>query len=220
MWTLTTPVRLLRDHATRALYWFGCADPEALFGMTLDSLAVNDHVPERMLAACYGVAMSLWADPRGTKLRTALPAFANVLAERMFVPRVPHPTRHVLMRDYALGVVSVASKVAPGCRPDDKLRYLEPPFDHLPSPFPPAAEIGDADVAGANGAIGMDFGNYTMGRLIPSRRNYNFKDPTYVEVRRQIERRIIELGYSQERFAATDRLIGEDSWRAGSSGDS
>lgn len=215
MWILTTTVRLLRDHATRALYWFGSADPEALFGMTLDSLAVNDpYVPERMLAACYGVAMTLWADPRGTRLRAALPTFANALADQMFVPGAPHPTRHVLMRDSALGVVSVASKVARGCVPEDKLRYLEPPFDHLPSPFPPAAEIADADVAGAKGAIGMDFGNYTMGRLIPNRRNYNFNDPTYMEVRRQIERRIVELGYSHERFAATDKMIGEDSWRA------
>jgi hypothetical protein len=54
-----------------------------------------------------------------------------------------------------------------------------------------------------------------MGRLIPHRRNYNFNDPSYQEVRRQIEHRIVELGYSETRFAAADKMIGEDSWRVG-----
>ncbi len=219
MWTLTTTVRLLRDHATRALYWFGHGDPDALFDLTLDALSVNDsYVPERMLSACYGIAMSLWADPRGAKVRVALPAFANALADRMFMPGAPHSTRHALMKDYALGVISLALRVSPSCVPDEKLGYLRPPFDHLPSPFLPAAEIDDSDVAGAKEAIHMDFSNYTMGRLIPNRRNYDFKNTTYRDVRRQIERRIVELGYSPDRFAAADKMIGEGSWRAESRG--
>ena len=221
MWTLTSTVRQLRDHATRALYWFGCGAPDALFNLALDALAVNDpYVPERMLAACYGISMSLWADPRGSGLRDRLPAFANTLVDQMFVPGAPHPTRHTLMRDYALGVISVASRVSPNCVPAEKLRYLKPPFDHLPSPFPPASEINDSDVAGAAQAIHMDFGNYTIGHLIPNRRNYNFKDTTYRDVRRQIERRIVELGYSPDRFDTADKMIGEVSWRTESRGTS
>lgn len=215
MWTLTSTDRILRDHATRALYWFGSADPEAFFGLTVNALAVNDpYVPERMLAACYGVAMGLWADPRGTKLRDTLPGLANELVGRMFLPDAPHPTRHALMRDYALGLISLATRVASGCVPKDKMRFLEPPFDHSPSPFTPAAEINDSDVVGAKDAIGMDFGNYTIGRLIPSRGNYDFKNPTYRDVRRQIEKRIVDLGYSPARFAGIDQRIGSDSWRA------
>lgn len=215
MWTLTSTARLLRDHATRALYWFGCGEPSALFNLTLDSLTVNDpYVPERMLASCYGVAMSLWADPRGSKLRVALPAFANALVDKMFMPGAQHPTRHALMRDYALGVISIASRVSPGCVPKDKIRYLNPPFDHLPSPFPPPAEISDSDVAGAKAAIHMDFGNYTIGKLIPNRRNYDYKDTTYQDVLLQIKHRIVELGYSPDRFDSADKMIGEGSWRA------
>ena len=113
MWTLTSTVRLLRDHATRALYWFGCKDPNALFDLTLDSLAINDpYVPERMVAACYGVAMSLWADPRGGSVRAALPEFANALVDRLFVPGAPDATRHVLMQDSALGIMACASPSA------------------------------------------------------------------------------------------------------------
>ncbi len=59
MWTLTSTVRWLRDQATRALYWFGRVDPQGLFELTIDSLAVNDaYVGERMLATAYGVVMS------------------------------------------------------------------------------------------------------------------------------------------------------------------
>lgn len=215
MWTLTSTVRHLRDYATRALYWFGSADPVRLFELTLDSLAVNDpYVSERMLAACYGIAMSLWEDPRGSKLRPALPAFANSLVDRMFVPGAPYPTRHALTKDYALGVISVASRVAPRCVPSDKQLYLKSPFEHQPSPFPPASEINDSDVAGAADAIHMDFANYTIGHLIPSRPNYDFESTTYTDVRRQIEYRMVELGYSPNGFAAADRMIGEGSWRA------
>lgn len=215
MWTLTSTVRLLRDHATRALYWFGCGDSDALFDLTLGALSVNDpYISERMLAACYGVAMAFWADPRGTNVRSALPGLANKLVDSIFAPGAPYPTRHVLTRDYALGVISLASMVAPGCILKDKLRFAEPPFDHLSSPFPPADEISDSKVAGAEEAIRMDFGNYTIGRLIPERGNYDFKNTTYLKVRRQIEHRIVELGYSPTKFVEIDRAIGAEAWRA------
>jgi hypothetical protein len=219
MWTLTSTVRLLRDHATRALYWFGCYDPDAFFEMTIDSLAINDpYVRERMLAACYGVAMDLWADPRGAKVRDALPAFANELVDRFFAPGALYPTRHVLTRDYAIGVITISSIVTPGCVTAERLRFVEPPFSHFSSPFPPASEISEAEVAEAKGAISMDFGNYTIGRLIKNRSNYDFKNPTYQEVRRQIDHRIVELGYSKTRFGEIDRIIGGESWRGESNG--
>jgi len=215
MWTLTSTVRLLRDHATRALYWFGCRDPKALFELTLDSLSINDpYVPERMLAACYGVAMSLWADPRGDDLRRELPEFANELVDKMFIPGPPYGTRHVLMRDYALGIVDLAIRIAPKCIPTEKQSYLKPPFNQIPSPFPEAAKIEDDAVAEAKDAIHMDFGNYTIGRLIPDRHNYDFSHSTYREIRRQIEYRIAQLGYSSHRFGEIDREIAESSWRA------
>lgn len=219
MWTLTTTVRLLRDYATRALYRFGCLEPNALFNLTIDALAVNDpYVPERMLAACYGVSMSLWADPKGCKLREALPMFANSLVDKMFIPNAPHPTCHVLMRDYALSVIFLTSKISQGCIPKDKLRYLRPPFRHLASPFPGANKIKSSSVVGAKTAIHMDFGNYTIGRLITKRRNYDFKNKVYQNVRKQIEWRIVNLGYSPSQFTDIDRRINEGKWHRNQEG--
>jgi hypothetical protein len=221
MWTLTSTVRLLRDHATRALYWFGCEDPRGLFDLSIESLSINDpYVSERMVAACYGVAMTLWADPQATQVRAALPSFANALLDEMFVPGAPHSTRHALTRDYAVGVLAVASKAAPTCVSDERLRFAESPFSHLPSPFPPAAEIAESDVKGADQAIHMDFGNYTLGRLIPDRSNYDYKNPAYLDVRLQIEYRITELGYLPSRFGPIDDEISDRTWRAESRGGS
>src|SRR5262249_10595443 len=91
MWTLTSTVRALRDRATYALYWYGSHEPELLFKLTLDALKVNDlYVPERMLAASYGVCMGLWADPNGDRLRAALPGICSALVDKMFIPGAPH----------------------------------------------------------------------------------------------------------------------------------
>ena len=215
MWTLTSTVRLLRDHATRALYWFGCEDPEGLFGLVLESLGINDpYVPERMLAATYGVCMALWAEPgaRGARLRVALSDFGPALLEDMFTPGARHASRHVLLRDYAQGVVALALKVSPSGISDRQKTYLQPPTEHTFWPFPSPAEIDASVLERVKGAIQMDFGNYTIGRLVPDRWNYDFDNQSYQEIRRQIEWRIVDLGYSEERFRGVDGTIAQEEW--------
>jgi hypothetical protein len=211
MWTLTSTNRSLRDNATYALYQFGCSEPEGLFELTIDSLRINDpYVPERMLAACYGVAMSLWADPKGSKVRDAIPAFAKLIAEKMFAPNAPHSTCHALTRGYATGIIALARKIDTNCISAEVLAWLKPSQGHFSSPFPPASEIKDGQISGAEYAIGMDFGNYTLGRLVKGRSNYDFENAAYKEVRRKIEYRIVSLGYSLERFKNVDNMISSD----------
>lgn len=213
-WNLTSTNRILRDHATRALYWYGMGAPAKLFKQALDSLSINDpYVPERLLAASYGVAMSLWADSEADDLHAALPEFANSLIANMFEPGAPYATRHVLMKDFALGLIHLAQKVSPSCVPDDKLKYLHPPFEHLPEGFPEADDIDEIIADIAKSAINMDFGNYTLGNLIPDRRNYDYDHPTYKEVRKRIEHRIVELGYSEEKLGEVDKKIPGIGWQ-------
>lgn len=58
---LTTTDRRLRDRATRALVLLGESHPRALFDLVPELLAFNDpYVPERMLAAAYGVCLRRW----------------------------------------------------------------------------------------------------------------------------------------------------------------
>ena len=217
MWTLTTTVRPLRDRATRALYRFGSRYPGALFELTLEALTVNDlYVPERMLAACYGVAMTLWADPGRGDVRAALLLFGKALNDRMFSPDATNGTAHVLMREYASGVIELADRVrACGCSesPGGSRDFAAFQSASAPDPFRDPTLIDDSEIDDVKGAIRMDFGNYTIGRLIPHRQNYDFENETYRSVRRQIDARIAECGYSASRFGDIDGRIGQGEWR-------
>ena len=82
-----------------------------------------------------------------------------------------------------------------------------------PDPFRDLTLIDDSEIDDVKGAIGMDFGNYTIGGLIPHRQNYDFENETYRSVRRQIEGRIAELGYSVSRFKDVDSRIKQEEWR-------
>jgi hypothetical protein len=205
---LTTTSHPLRDRATRALVLRGEVCPELLFNEVLHSLAFDDpYVPERMLAAAYGVAMRLWADPRGDALRSAIVPFARTLVREMFVVDAPHATRHALRRDYALGVIVLARRIDPNAIASRQIPLLRRPFAQLPSPFVDHDQITDADVEDARRAMHMDFANYTLGRLIPDRGNYQDDHIEYQEVRRQIARRMIDLGYSSADFNTADEVI-------------
>lgn len=206
---LTTTNRPLRDRATRALVVRGSDRPDVLFDEVLESLAINDpYVPERMLAAAYGVAMRLWADPNGEHVRTAIVPFARSLVQQMFVANAPHATRHVLRRGYALGVIALARRVNPHAIATQQVALLSPPFPQIASPFVDPGEINEADVEDSRSAMHMDFENYTIGRLVPDRGNYQEAHQEYQEVRRQIARRMSDLGYSAE-FSELDRSIAQ-----------
>lgn len=205
---LTTTSRPFRDRATRALVLRASARPEVLFDEVLRSLTFNDpYVPERMLASAYGVAMRLWADPKGQALREAIVPFARSLIREMFVPGAPHGTKHVLRRDYALGVISLARRIYPKAIARGQSSLLRHPFAHIPTPFIEADQIDEADVEDSRRAMHMDFANYTIGQLIPDRENYNDSHPEYRDVRRQIARRMSDLGYSAATFSELDSSI-------------
>jgi hypothetical protein len=205
---LTSTVRPLRDRATRSMFLIGLRHPAVLFATTLEVLRFNDpYVPERALAACYGVAMAHWADPAGDRLRQALPEFARTLVRSMFVPPAPQGTRHALARGYALGTIAIAQKLARGAVATRYVRFLRTPFAQLPAPFRVGGLLTNAERAAVERAVQMDFGNYTLGTLVPGRQNYDDHNPDYRLVRDQVFGRIYELGYREELFGPIDRMI-------------
>ena len=206
---LTTTNRPLRDRATRALVERAAQGPDVLFDEVLRSLSFGDpYVPERMLAAAYGVSMRFWADPHGEKLRRAIVQFARSLVKEMFVANAPHATKHVLQRGYALGVIALARKINPRAIATRQVSLLSPPFAQIPSPFVDPAAIDEAAVEDSRQAMHMDFANYTIGRLVSDRGNYQDAHPGYQAVRLQIARRMLDLGYSAE-FSELDRSIAQ-----------
>ncbi len=212
---LTTVVRSDRDLATKALVLIGERFPGVLFTHVVTSLRFNDpYLPERMLAAAYGTTLSLVDSEDALTFRPLLGDLAKTLYRKMFGPGASNATHHTLMRDYALGIIEIAQRASCIALTKTASRNLSAPFSNTPSTF---ASDGTSDptVKEAIGdAIRMDFGNYTIGRLIPDRANYDNEKLDYIQVRAKIERRIFDLVYRADRFKGADREIGNTSWNA------
>lgn len=98
--------------------------------------------------------------------------------------------------------------VDPTCLSENEAAHLLPPFSHLPSPFENMPQYDSAVIERAeHAAIRMDFGNYTMGRLIPDRSNYDDSNPEYQLVLPAIVSRMLLLGYDPAKFEAIDRKM-------------
>ena len=212
---LTTVNRVCRDLATKALVLIGESFPEVLFFHVVTSLEFNDpYVPERMLAAAYGTTLSLVDSEAAPTFRPLLGDLAKTLYRKMFGFSARNATHHTLMRDYALGIIEIAQRASCVALPKSANRNLAVPFPNTPSTFS-SDGTPDSTVKEAIGhAIERDFGNYTIGSLIPGRANYDDKNPDYVQVRAKIERRMFDLGYRAKRFQEADTEIGNSSWNA------
>lgn len=207
MWLLTSTSRYLRDLATKVLVVFAGSRFADFIELLAASLTISDpYVPERVLAACYGAALLGWSD-KTSAVRTELPALAKFLLDQCFRPGAPNSSRHVVLRYYALGTISLALRVDSACLSVSDRKFLEPPFAHLPSsPFDIGFAWSNEQVKEADdAAIHMDFGNYTIGKLVDDRSNYDFKHAEYVDVRRSIVKRMLDLGYSPELFTTLDK---------------
>ncbi|MGO2242321.1 MAG: hypothetical protein ACTH5D_11240 [Halomonas sp.] len=130
-WLLTSTDHPLRNTATKALYWYGRGDPEFLFNETIKSFETNDpYVPERMLAASYGVGMSLSTQLPNDPLFTSgvLLKFAGRIFEAMFKDDAKHYTAHQHMRDFSSRIIELAQHHNPNFFSDSDIKKTVPPF--------------------------------------------------------------------------------------------
>lgn len=212
---LTTVVRRDRDVATKALVLLGERFPTILFEHVVTTLSFNDpYVPERMLAAAYGTTLSLVDSSDRQTFLPVLSRLASALYRTMFGKRARHPTNHTLMQGYAVGIIDVAQRARCISLKRRASRNLTAPFPNVPSAFVSDGTPDPAVSEAIGRAIQMDFGNYTIGRLVPNRRNYDDDNVEYVKVRAKIERRMFDLGYRAEQFKDVDNEIGRVSWNA------
>jgi hypothetical protein len=208
MWMLTSTVRRLRDQATRALYWFGRVDPEGLFELTIDSLAVNDvYVGERMLAASYGVVMSHQA--ADADFATFLKPFLEQLATVLVGASATAPTHHYLARLYVRGIVAFSAKFYASSLPDS----LRDTWSFAtPAPIQPLAS-GSAEADEAGRTLKMDFKNYTLGGLFDDRGNYDMNHVGHQAAVAHVRGVVWALGWRTATFEALDSRIAEDAHR-------
>ena len=223
MWILTSTVRPLRDKATRALYWYGRRFPEEFLGLVIKSFTIDDpYVPERMLAATYGVAMAYHNNfDNDSFLEEVLPVYGRELYENMFKPDAPHATTHILARDYARRTIDIALIHHPDLLTGDERERISPPFtDGGIREWDESEDRNKGEREKGPAPLHLDFGNYTLGRLVKDRGSYDYEHDEYKRVRANILWRIYDLGYSLESFGKIDdRLIEENYRKYGRSAD-
>jgi hypothetical protein len=117
-WMLTTSNRFLRDHATKALVSLLTGRLGAVARLVERFGEVDDpYVAERVYAVAYGTAMrSLDAEQVG---ELAAAVYARAFAGGS-------PRAHILLRDYARGVVERA--VSLGAKIDVDVQRIRPPY--------------------------------------------------------------------------------------------
>jgi hypothetical protein len=209
-WFLISTHRGVRDSATKALYWYGRRFPRELFTLTLASFQINDsYVRERLVAAGYGVAMALYRS-EGTKIfcREIFPEYAKALYKAVFAPDAKCSTTHALIRDYAKHTLDLALLMDPNLLTAEELQKIAPPYQQGGiRRLHKGKDKNAGQYRDGNKPLGMDFHNYTLGRLIPDRGNYDYQDPLFKKVESHIWWRIYDLGYSLERFGEVDKEI-------------
>jgi len=210
MWILTSTRRNLRDKATKAIVLIGKQHPQIVFDLTRKSLEANDtYIPERMLAASYGVAMNLHAGRKELLFRNKiLPNFAKNLYKSMFAKKAPYSTTHELMRDFARRIIELALVYHPDLLGKRSVRRIRPPYrDGGIRRWGRNKDRDSGKYRDGNGPLQMDFKNYILGHLIPRRQNYDYSSGEYVKVFENIMWRLYKLGYSLESFGEVDKMI-------------
>ena len=169
-WMLTTSNRFLRDRATKALVNLLTSRLAAAVRLVERFADVDDpYVVERVYAVAYGVAM-----------RSHDPAEVGVLAkcvyEHIFASGSPPP--HILLRDYARGVVeralylgSVIDVIPNRIRPPYKSTFPTIPTDEDIKPLLPDSSKGSYDSGNLEwgryrielSVMNDDFARYVIG---------------------------------------------------------
>lgn len=212
MWFLTSTNRVFRDFSTRALYYYGCKYPERFVNLVEYSLSINDpYIWERTLGALYGVVMAKHNNDENFKKRL-LPKITAKIFESIFKKDAPFATTHILARDYASKIIEIGILHQNDTLKPEEVKLATAPFtiggNRNPNEFDYEKEEGIFSEP-----IGMDFSNYTIGRIVEGGHSYS-NPPEKKKVRRQIYARIYELGWNEMQFNEIDGRIRSQSYRS------
>lgn len=206
---LTSSNRHLRDAATKQIVLLGDHQPEVIFGHILKCIEVEDvYISERMIAAGYGIAMRWWGKADNQSLRKQICNLAISIVDRVFSDDCEKSVLHSLVCSYSRGLINIAAQIDPSSL-EIQTRVIDSQTNStLCSPFPKRSSIRNNIEEVVSDAIRMDFANYTLGKLVPDRRNYDFSDNRYIGLKKQIAKRMRDLGYDREIFQSIDDEIG------------
>ena len=161
VWFLTTSNRKIRDCATKSLVRLFVERPQIIKHHFFEFCDVNDlYLVERLYAAIYGAVCNINED-------TIVADIAKIVFDKFFADGQPIP--HILLRDYARGVLERA--LSKGVLPEGiDPQSFRPPYRSAWPPNNPTKEeidelTADEDYSNIqNSLMGFpgDFGKYTM----------------------------------------------------------
>ena len=161
LWFLTTSNRKVRDRATKSLVRMLSKYPSLLPDLLCEFNSVNDlYLVERLYAVAYGVVCNITD-------QQIISRIATLVFEFVFKDGKPIP--HILLRDYARGILELAlhKKLLPD---DVNTDLFRPPYNsEWPIENPTQEEIdsiiGDKRYSKIESSVmgSGDFGRYTMG---------------------------------------------------------
>jgi hypothetical protein len=190
-WCLTTPNRFIRDRATKALVSILARRIGLVRDLLVEFRSVDDpYVAERLYAVAYGCVMR--SDDRG-----AVELLASTVYDLVFAEGNPPP--HLLLRDYARGVIERA--LAIGCKFELEVGKIRPPYRSEPPPLQAPSwdeiherydEQGYVGLLLSLGPVFGDFARYVMGNDSQGLHTWDAEPDPFEEVRR-IDARLSEL---------------------------
>ena len=162
-WFLTTPNRRIRDRSTKSLVRILSYYPNLVENLLNEFSNIEDtYLTERLYAVAYGIVCN-------TDKEDIIKGIASTTFELIF--RDGEPTPHILLRDYARGILEYAlhigvlsTEIAP--------EQFRPPYKSTPELDNPSKEeieriTGDefsSRIKSSLMGFPGDFGNYTMGQ--------------------------------------------------------
>jgi len=215
IWFLSTPNRFLRDKATKALVALLTNRLSVVLELLKQFKDVNDpYVAERLYAVAYGCAIRSKNDSVGLK------NLSQWVYDEIF--KNGNPPVHILLRDYARGIIEVALRQNISLQIDE--RKIIPPFNtKWPSRFPSNKTIKkyefdykDKNLAQNAIIYSMqpeyseifmygDFGRYTFQSALS-----HFRYPNHVTMQKLSNwatKRVFNLGYDVKLHGNFDRTL-------------
>ncbi|NOI97837.1 hypothetical protein [Vibrio sp. T3Y01] len=210
IWFLNSVVTELRDISTEALVYYGVHNTKSFLEIVKPILATDDeYILERIIAACYSVvSMSLDKSENLDEIE----AFGKHIVAVFFSHDSKHATTNTLVREYASCLVKRASLESQINIGESEVKAATEPFEQMPR-----SQWNEETTDGMSGHLSplkMDFENYTIGRLVKDRSNYDYEHEAYAKIRNQILWKVYDLGWSEDKFGNLDNQISSNGYHS------
>lgn len=193
--TNSTNIRNLRDYGSKYLIEWGKKFPLDLLSLTVYTSTIKDsYIYERLTSICYGVSLIFQNDE--DFIHKYLPEFANQLYNLQFAANSSHSVYNYIVTDSIKHLVDLAlSKSVFNLNADDKKRLdiyeFKTPYEWIPPDQTQIDLINSSHETSWPEPIGMDFGIYTIPRLV------NIDERDTRELIAHVYKRIFEFGYKK-----------------------